>query len=84
MGSSKLDFPRRANACGNAPAAVARFQARDETTIRCDCSEAFIPDQGCQFISVAFTGALKINGIRISMDGKGRWLDTVFVEWPWA
>ncbi len=31
----------------------------------------------------AFTGALKAHGVRISMDGKGRWLDNVYVERLW-
>lgn len=45
--------------------------------------EIFNTDQGCQFTSVAFTEALKALGIRISMDGKGRWIDNVFVERLW-
>jgi len=36
-----------------------------------------------QFTSEAFTGRLKEEGIRISMDGKGRWRDNVFVERVW-
>lgn len=35
-------------------------------------------EQGSQFISFVFTNILKENGIRISMDGRGRWLDNVF------
>ena len=40
-------------------------------------------DQGCQFTSDAFTGALKAHGIVISMDGRGRALDNIFVERLW-
>jgi len=40
-------------------------------------------DQGCQFTSEAFTSVLQAHGIRISMDGKGRWVDNVFVERLW-
>ena len=40
-------------------------------------------DQGSQFTSQAFTGLLKENDIRISMDGKGAWRDNVFVERLW-
>ena len=36
-----------------------------------------------QFTSEGFTGTLKAAGIRISMDGKGRWVDNVFVECLW-
>ena len=43
----------------------------------------FNTDQGSQFTSEAFTGVLKEHGIRISMDGKGRWMDNVFVERLW-
>lgn len=43
----------------------------------------FNTDQGAQFTSEAFTGRLAQNGIRISMDGKGRALDNVFVERLW-
>jgi putative transposase len=45
--------------------------------------EIFNTDQGSQFTSEDFTGVLKQHGIRISMDGKGRWVDNVFVERPW-
>jgi transposase InsO family protein len=40
----------------------------------------FNTDQGAQFTSEAFTGVLKGHEIRISMDGRGRCLDNVFVE----
>ena len=45
--------------------------------------EIFNTDQGSQFTSDEFTGVLKRNGIQISMDGKGRWVDNVFVERLW-
>ncbi len=45
--------------------------------------EIFNTDQGCQFTSMEFTGLLKDNGIKISMDGKGCWRDNVFVERLW-
>ena len=38
---------------------------------------------GCTNYSDAFTSILKAAGIRISMDGKGRWMDNVFVERLW-
>ena len=43
----------------------------------------FNTDQGSQFASDDFTDVLKQHGIRISMDGKGRWVDNVFVERLW-
>ncbi|SMF94394.1 putative transposase [Methylomagnum ishizawai] len=43
----------------------------------------FNSDQGCQFTSEAFTGALKAHGVAISMDGRGRALDNIFVERLW-
>jgi len=42
--------------------------------------DIFNSDQGSQFTSDSFTTALKDNGIKISMDGKGRWIDNVFIE----
>lgn len=40
-------------------------------------------DQGCQFTSAAWTSALLKNGIAISMDGKRRWADNVYIERLW-
>ena len=45
--------------------------------------EIFNTDQGSQFTSEAFTGILSARGIKISMDGKGRWMDNVFIERLW-
>ena len=45
--------------------------------------EIFNTDQGCQFTSEAFTGVLKSHGVTISMDGRGRALDNIFVERLW-
>lgn len=45
--------------------------------------EIFNSDQGSQFTSEAFTGVLKAMGIAISMDGRGRALDNIFVERLW-
>jgi len=45
--------------------------------------EIFNTDQGCQFTSESFTGVLKAHGIAISMDGRGRALDNIFVERLW-
>ena len=45
--------------------------------------EIFNTDQGSQFTSAAFTGLLLENKIAISMDGRGSWRDTVFVERLW-
>jgi len=45
--------------------------------------EIFNTDQGCQFTSAEFTGPLLALGVKLSMDGKGRCLDNVFVERLW-
>ena len=42
--------------------------------------EIFNSDQGVQFTSQEFTGCLESLGIKISMDGRGRALDNIFVE----
>jgi len=54
-------------------AAIAQFGA----------PEIFNTDQGSQFTSEAWIEVLKAAGIRISMDGKGRWIDNVFIERLW-
>jgi len=45
--------------------------------------EIFNTDQGSQFTSASFTAALSAAGIQISMDGRGRWMDNVFIERVW-
>jgi len=45
--------------------------------------EIFNTDQGCQFTSTEFTGVLERCGITISMDGKGRCMDNIFIERLW-
>lgn len=57
--------------------------ALEEALRRYGCPEIFNTDQGAQFTSEAFTDVLKEAGIEISMDGKGRWVDNVFVERLW-
>jgi putative transposase len=49
----------------------------------CGTPEIFNTDQGCQFTSDSFTGVLKLHDIAISMDGRGRALDNIFVERLW-
>ena len=58
-------------------------EALDEALAIYGSPEIFNTDQGAQFTSDAFTGVLKEAGIKISMDGKGRWIDNVFVERLW-
>ena len=58
-------------------------EALDEAVQRYGTPEIFNTDQGAQFTSEAFTGRLKDEGIKISMDGKGRWIDNRFVERLW-
>jgi putative transposase len=45
--------------------------------------DIFNTDQGSQFTSADFIAVLKKHGIKISMDGKGRWMDNVFIERLW-
>jgi len=54
-----------------------------EWALSADRPEIFNSDQGAQFTSEDFTGILKDRGIQISMDGRGRALDNVFVERLW-
>ena len=59
------------------------IEAVQEAINRYGKPEIFNTDQGCQFTSLEFTGMLKDNNIKISMDGKGCWRDNVFVERLW-
>ena len=67
-GTMDVDF------CISAPGEALRRYGRPEI---------FNTDQGSQFTSTAFTGLLKAKGIKISMDGRGRWKDNVFIERFW-
>ena len=57
--------------------------ALEEALARFGRPEIFNTDQGSQFTSAASTGALAAADIRISMDGRGRWMDNVFIERLW-
>jgi putative transposase len=59
------------------------LEALDEAIARYGTPAIFNTDQGSQFTSEAFTSRLKAHQIQISMDGKGRWVDNVFVERLW-
>ena len=59
------------------------IEALEEALRRFGAPEIFNTDQGAQFTSEPFTGVLKGHGVDISMDGKGRWVDNVFVERLW-
>jgi putative transposase len=54
-----------------------------EDALKSGKPEIFNSDQGVQYTSLSFTSRLEESGIRISMDGKGRALDNVFVERLW-
>ena len=54
-----------------------------ERAVKVGMPEVFNTDQGAQFTSTAFTERLLAHGIQISMDGRGRWLDNIFVERLW-
>ena len=58
-------------------------EALEEALSRHGTPEIFNTDQGSQFTSEDFTGILLAAGISISMDGKGRWIDNVFIERLW-
>jgi putative transposase len=59
------------------------IEALAEAMERYGQPEVFNTDQGVQFTSAAFVDALADRGIRISMDGKGRYLDNIFIERLW-
>ena len=59
------------------------IEALEEALATYGSPEIFNTDQGAQFTSDAFTSVLKDADVKISMDGKGRWMDNVFVERLW-
>jgi putative transposase len=59
------------------------LEALEEALARYGPPEIFNSDQGSQFTSIEFTQVLKNHGVRISMDGRGRWRDNVFIERFW-
>ena len=59
------------------------IDALEEALSQYGCPEIFNSDQGSQFTSLIFTETLKENGIKISMDGKGRCIDNIFIERFW-
>lgn len=58
-------------------------EALEEAIAKYGAPDIFNTDQGSQFTSEEFTSVLKRHDIQISMDGKGRWLDNVFIERLW-
>jgi hypothetical protein len=56
---------------------------RGSATLRQAQEEIFNTDQGSQFTSTVFTDVLQRHEIKISMDGRGRWMDNVFIERLW-
>jgi len=58
-------------------------EAMEEAIAKYGPPEIMNTDQGSQFTGIEFTETLKQAGIRISMDGKGRWMDNVFIERLW-
>lgn len=58
-------------------------EALQEAIERFGAPEIFNTDQGSQFTSAPRIDTLKASGIAISMDGKGRWVDNVFIERLW-
>ena len=59
------------------------IEALEEALARYDAPEIFNTDQGSQFTCEGFTSVLRAHGVQISMDGRGRWLDNVFIERLW-
>ena len=59
------------------------IEALEEALSKYGIPEIFNTDQGSQFTSLAFSEKLTENGIKISMDGKGRCIDNIFIERFW-
>jgi putative transposase len=59
------------------------IEALQEALARFGRPVIFNTDQGSQFTSTEFTDVLRTADVRISMDGRGRWMDNVFIERLW-
>ena len=59
------------------------IEALQEALLHHGTPDIFNTDQGSQFTSQAFTQVLKDAGVQTSMDGRGRWMDNVFIERLW-
>jgi hypothetical protein len=89
----RLPLPRRSHGLGKPGGSFLRLsntmdasfcvEALEEALARFGKPEIFNTDQGSQFTSTAFTDVLNQHGIKVSMDGRGRWIDNVFVERLW-
>lgn len=77
--SRKVLSWRLSNSLDTAPC----IDALEEALAKHGTPDIFNSDQGCQFTSEGFTDILKAHHIQISMDGKGRWMDNVFIERLW-
>lgn len=60
-----------------------RIEALEDAMARYGCPEIFNTDQGSQFTSPRFTEILTAAKVKISMDGRGRWIDNVMIERLW-
>jgi len=65
------------------PGSLVLYRGLEEAISRYGTPQIFNTDQGSQFTADAFTRILKTHNIRISMDGRGRWMDNVFIERLW-
>lgn len=71
-------------AVSNTPDTALVLEALEQALLSTGCvPEIMNTDQGCQYTSTAWLQRMKSLGVRISMDGKGRWLDNVVVERFW-
>jgi len=59
------------------------IEASEETLTKYGKPDIFNSDQGSQFTSPRFTEVLSPADVRISVDGRGRWMDNVFIERLW-
>jgi putative transposase len=76
-------FPSRLSRYTNTMDTSFCLAALDEALVRYGRPKIFNTDQGGQFTSAAFTGKLEAAGVAISMDGRGRFMDNIFIERLW-
>jgi len=82
--SAQAERPFHVNRC-SACGGIRTFciAALEEALERYDAPRVFNTDQGAQFTCEGFTSVLADHGVQVSRDGRGRWMDNVFIERLW-
>jgi len=81
--SERITIPRRSSSSRNCDPRTVFFAFERDVRRPAPWPEIINTDQGCQFTSSAWIERVENNDIRVSMDGRGRWVDNIFIERFW-